>query len=208
MAKSYQEILREHSKEGELYKGLGEQVVQCSSCAHECRIQPNHDGICRIRFNSDGKLFVPKGYVNGLGVDPIEKKPFFHVMPGSMALSFGMLGCNFHCSFCQNWISSQAVRDPEAVSLIQEIGPEEIVKNALKHNSPFIISTYNEPLITNEWAVDILKIGKKEGLRGGYVSNGYATHEALDYLRPYVDLYKIDLKCFNSKNYKKLGGAR
>jgi pyruvate formate lyase activating enzyme len=206
MAKTVREILESHTGEGELYTKLENNAVQCFACAHECRIKPDKEGLCRIRFNRDGKLFVPKGYVNGLAMDPIEKKPFYHVLPGTSALSFGMLGCDFHCSFCQNWVSSQTLRDPEAVSSIQKISAEEIVRMALEQNSPLIVSTYNEPLVTSEWAVEILKLAKPHGIRGAYVSNGHATEKVLDYIRPFVDFYKIDLKTFNPKNYAELGG--
>lgn len=206
MAQTFKDILESHTAEGELYSKLKGDAVHCFACAHECRIKPGRDGICRVRFNQEGKLRVPQGYVNGLAMDPIEKKPFYHVLPGSSALSFGMLGCDFHCSFCQNWVSSQTLRDPEAVASIQEISAEKIVQFATENDSPLIVSTYNEPLITSEWAIEILKLAKPHGIRGAYVSNGNATEKVLDYIRPYVDFYKIDLKTFNPKKYTELGG--
>lgn len=203
---TFQDVLRGFSKEGSLYTSLPDQEVRCHACAHTCRIKPGASGICRVRFNFEGKLLVPSGYVNALNVDPVEKKPFFHVLPGETALSFGMLGCNFHCDFCQNWLSSQALRDPEAYASIREIDSDEIVAIAREHQSPIIVSTYNEPLITSEWAREIFEKARKQKIITGFVSNGFVTRETVDYLRPVMDLFKIDLKSFNPKTYASLGG--
>jgi pyruvate formate lyase activating enzyme len=124
-----------------------------------------------------------------------------------LALTFGMLGCDFHCSYCQNWVTSQALRDPNATAPPQEVRPIDLVILGKKYNAKLIVSSYNEPLITSEWAMKIFKEAKKEGFVTAYVSNGNATPEVLDYIRPYTDLYKIDLKSFNDKNYRKLGGV-
>lgn len=199
-------ILQEHTVEGELYKKLENDWVLCYACGHRCKIKPGRDGICRVRFNRDGKLYVPYGYAAGVQLDPIEKKPFFHAFPGSNALSFGMLGCDYHCSYCQNWLTSQSLRDPAANALPEFVSPEKIVELALVYKSPVLVSTYNEPLITSEWAVEILKLAKVYGIHGAYVSNGNATPEVLDFIRPYVDLYKVDLKGFDDKRYRQLGG--
>jgi len=201
------ETLTKHTKEGELYTKLPNSWVQCFACGHRCKISPDKDGICKIRFNKQGTLLVPHGYVSGIAIDPIEKKPFFHAYPGSKTLSFGMLGCDFHCSFCQNWITSQTLRDPLAISPIQVINAEEIVNLALRHKTPIITSTYNEPLITTEWAVEVFKLAKNAGLVTSYVSNGNATPEVLDYLQPWVDLVKVDLKSFRQKSYAQMGGV-
>jgi pyruvate formate lyase activating enzyme len=204
---SYQETLALHTQEGILYSPLSKKWVHCSACGHQCKIPPGKQGICKVRFNSNGILSVPYGYVSGIALDPIEKKPFFHAYPGSGALSFGMLGCDYHCSFCQNWMTSQTLRDPQAVSSIQEIRAEEIVDLALRKNARVVTSTYNEPLITTEWAVEIFKIAKKAGLATSYVSNGNGTKEVLDHLQPWIDLYKIDLKAFRQKTYQQMGGV-
>ncbi len=200
------DILDSHTKEGTLYAQQKQEWVQCFACGHRCKIPSGKDGICKIRFNKNGKLFVPFGYVSGIAVDPIEKKPFFHAYPGSNALSFGMLGCDYHCPFCQNWITSQSLRDPHAVSSIQEVTAKEIIDLAVKHKAPVITSTYNEPLITTEWAVEIFELAKKEGLVTSYVSNGNGTSEVLNYLNPWIDLFKIDLKSFRQKSYQQMGG--
>jgi pyruvate formate lyase activating enzyme len=181
--------------------------VRCFACGHRCKISPGKDGICRVRFNRDGTLFVPTGYVGSLQLDPIEKKPFFHAYPGSKALSFGMLGCDYHCAYCQNWITSQVLRDPLADSTPQGMTPQAFVDLALERGARVVTSTYNEPLITSEWAVEIFSLAKKVGLVTSYVSNGNGTREVIDYIQPYVDLYKIDLKGFRQKSYSQLGGA-
>src|SRR5512147_2952029 len=192
---------------GDLYEQLPDRRVRCYACGHRCLILDGRDGVCRVRFNRDGVLHVPHGYVaTSLQLDPVEKKPFFHVLPGAAALSFGMLGCDYHCGYCQNWLTSQVLRDAEAVARPSRITPEEIVRCALQRGAPIITSTYNEPLITSEWAVAVFKLAKAEGLKTAYVSNGNATPEVLEYLRPWLDLYKVDLKGFNDANYRKLGG--
>jgi pyruvate formate lyase activating enzyme len=138
--------------------------------------------------------------------DPIEKKPFFHAFPGGLAYSFGMLGCDLHCAYCQNWVTSQALRDPEAVSAPLAASPEKLVQDALRLGAKVIVSTYNEPLITSEWAVAVFKEAKAAGLMTGFVSNGNGTPEVLEYLRPWIDLYKVDLKSFDDRHYHELGG--
>lgn len=183
----------------------GNEVV-CFACGHRCLIRDGRVGICKVRYNEGGVLKVPTGYIGALQCDPIEKKPFFHVLPGSSALSFGMLGCDYHCGYCQNWITSQALRDPEAMSTIMPTTPSQLVALAKEYGSPVITSTYNEPLITSEWAVQVFQVAKEQGLRTAYVSNGNGTPEVLTYLKPWVDLYKVDLKGFSQEEYRKLGG--
>jgi len=173
-------------------------------------IRADRRGICQVRFNQDGTLYVPWGYVAALQIDPIEKKPFFHVLPGADALTFGMLGCDFHCDYCQNHITSQALRDPAsdiAYSLIRRVSPEQIVHLALRGGAEVIASSYNEPLITSEWAVGIFRLAVDQGLKCVYISNGNATPEVLDYLRPYLSAYKIDLKTMQDRQYRRLGGV-
>jgi pyruvate formate lyase activating enzyme len=117
-----------------------------------------------------------------------------------------MLGCNYHCDFCQNWESSQVLRDEDAGVSIESVTPEQIIELAHRYHAKVLTSTYNEPLITSEWAVSIFEMGKAAGFKGSYVSNGHATPEILDALRPYVDFFKVDLKCFDAKHYRGLGG--
>src|SRR5437588_141681 len=124
--------------------------VRCLACGHRCLVKPDRAGVCRVRFNRNGELRVPAGYVAGVQVDPIEKKPFYHAYPGRDALSFGMLGCDFHCGYCQNWVTSQALRDDQAVSLPQFLTAEQLADSAVDYGAPVVVSTYNEPLITSE----------------------------------------------------------
>lgn len=144
--------------------------------------------------------------MNTVQCDPIEKKPFFHVRPGALALSFGMLGCDLHCGYCQNWVSSQALRDTRSAIDFTRAQPEQIVDAALRHGADAVVSTYNEPLITAEWAVEVFRRARQAGLLTGFVSNGNATPEVLRYLRPWLDLYKVDLKSFDDRRYRELGG--
>ena len=204
---SLKSFLAQHTKEGELCRRIGERRLECYACGHRCKIAEGKDGICKVRFNRGGKLFVPHGYAGGIQLDPIEKKPFFHALPGSTALSFGMLGCDYHCGYCQNWITSQAIRDPDAVSAPEFVTPEDLIGLAFDHKATVVTSTYNEPLITSEWAVEIFKLAKKYGFVTSYVSNGNGTPEVIEYLAPWLDLYKVDLKGFNDKQYRSLGGV-
>ena len=206
---SLKKLLADHTASAApaLRRNEGEQIVRCLACGHRCRILPDRDGVCRVRFNRGGDLRVPFGYVAGLGVDPIEKKPFYHAFPGQDALSFGMLGCDLHCSFCQNWVTSQALRDERAIAEPQFVTPGQLADLAVEHGCPVITSTYNEPLISVEWAVAVFQAGQARGLVGSCVSNGHGTPEVLEFLRPCVDLYKVDLKAFRAETYRQLGGV-
>jgi len=198
--------LAEHTRESELYEIIDGHRLRCLACGHRCPIGAGFTGVCKVRFNRGGKLYAPYGYLNSLRCDPIEKKPFYHVRPGSHALSFGMLGCDLHCAYCQNWITSQALRDARSTTNFTQIRPQQIVAAALSEGADAVISTYNEPLITAEWAVAIFGEARKVGLLTGFVSNGNATPQVLRYLRPWLDLYKVDLKSFNDRHYRELGG--
>jgi len=200
------EIINEHVREGELYEKLDRNRVRCFACGHCCPIPDGLAGVCKVRFNRAGTLYVPWEYVGALQCDPIEKKPFFHAYPGALAYSFGMLGCDLHCAYCQNWVTSQALRDPAAVSPPMQVTPVQMVEEALSQGAKVIVSTYNEPLITSEWAVTVFKEARAAGLSTGFVSNGNGTPQVLEYLRPWIDLYKVDLKSFDDRHYRQLGG--
>jgi pyruvate formate lyase activating enzyme len=190
----------------ELWERMGGGKLRCHACGHRCLILEGLDGICRVRFNREGTLYAPRGYVAALQVDPIEKKPFFHAFPGAEALSFGMLGCDYHCSYCQNWLTSQALRDDAALSAPRDVSAAALVAEATRRGVPVMVSTYNEPLITSEWAVEVFRLARAAGIVCGYVSNGNGTPEVLNYLRPWLELYKVDLKGFRDASYRKLGG--
>ena len=126
------DIVDENVREGDLYEKLDRNRVRCYACGHCCPIPEGQPGVCKVRYNRGGKLYVPWGYVGGVQCDPVEKKPFFHAYPGSLAYSFGMLGCDLHCAYCQNWVTSQALRDPNAVSPPLEAAPDLLVRDALR----------------------------------------------------------------------------
>ncbi len=182
-------LLQERTREGVLYEKLEGGKVRCFACGHRCVIPEGRHGICLVRFNAGGTLQVPHGYVGSLQLDPVEKKPFFHAYPGSLAMSFGMLGCDYHCGYCQNWYTSQALRDPKATARPTELTPVKFVK------------------LAEEEGARIVKEAKQVGLITSYVSNGNGTPEVLEYIKPWVDLYKVDLKGFDDKHYRELGGV-
>jgi len=189
-----------------LWEKLDRNRVRCFACGHCCPIPEGQPGVCKVRFNQGGKLYVPYGYVAGVQCDPIEKKPFFHAHPGALAYSFGMLGCDLHCAYCQNWVTSQALRDPNAVSPPLQAEPTLLIKDALAQGAKVVVSTYNEPLITSEWAVAVFQKARQSGLLTAFVSNGNGTPQVLEYLHPWIDLYKVDLKSFDDRHYHQLGG--
>jgi pyruvate formate lyase activating enzyme len=191
----------------ELVEQLPDGRLKCFSCGHRCPIPEGREGVCRVRYNEAGVLRVPWGYVGAIQCDPIEKKPFFHALPGSDALSFGMLGCDLHCGYCQNWFTSQSIRDPRAVAPPRDISPEGLADLAVECGAPTVVSTYNEPLITSEWAVGVFTESRRRGLYTAYVSNGNGTPQVLDYVRPWIDFYKVDLKSMDDKHYRELGGV-
>lgn len=201
-------VLDERVREADsrLYEKLDNHRVRCFACGHCCPIPEGQPGVCKVRYNRGGTLYAPWGYTAGTQCDPIEKKPFFHAHPGALAYSFGMMGCDLHCSYCQNWVTSQALRDPRAVSPPREASPELLVRDAVAQGAKILVSTYNEPLITSEWAVAVFKEAKAAGLLTGFVSNGNGTPQVLEYLRPWLDLYKVDLKSFDDRHYHELGG--
>src|SRR5437867_1562430 len=152
-------VLDRHTAIGTLWHPEGERI-RCVACGHRCLIPEGRRGICKVRFNQADQLRVPFGYVAALQCDPVEKKPFFHVHPGSDALTFGMMGCDFHCPYCQNWVTSQALRDEASVAPVQEVMPEQLVTAARELDARLVVSSYNEPLITAEWAVAVFQQAK------------------------------------------------
>jgi pyruvate formate lyase activating enzyme len=207
---SLQDRLDQMTMPGELVKEVdaAEKKVRCLACGHRCLIKEGRRGICKVRYNAGGVLRVPHGYVGALQNDPLEKKPFFHVTPGASVLSFGMLGCDFRCSYCQNWEISQTLRDDAAGRDYIPVTADDLIALGKRYRSRAVASTYNEPLITTEWAVEIFKKAKQAGMLTLYVSNGNGTPEVVEYLKPWLDGYKIDLKSMNDKNYRReMGGA-
>jgi pyruvate formate lyase activating enzyme len=200
------DLLESAVRPAALVEPIDERRIRCVACGHRCPLPDGAAGVCKVRFNRGGVLYAPWGYVGGLQCDPVEKKPFFHVSPGSLAFSFGMLGCDLHCGYCQNWVTSQALRDPAAVVPPRDVDPARVAEQAAGLGARLLVSTYNEPLITLEWAVEIFRHARRLGLRTAFVSNGNGTPQALDYLQPHIDCYKIDLKSFDDRRYRQLGG--
>lgn len=200
------EALDRYSRRGQLWRQEGERI-RCVACGHRCLIAPGRRGICKVRFHQDGELRVPYGYVAGAQCDPVEKKPFYHVHPGADALTFGMLGCDFHCAYCQNWVTSQALRDPAATTAMRPVTAEQLVEAGVRLGAKLAVSSYNEPLITAEWAVAVFEKAKSAHLDCAFVSNGNATPEVLDLLKPWISAYKVDLKSFDDRRYRTLGGT-
>jgi len=200
-------------KECYLYKTEGD-YVQCQTCHHRCRIPPFKRGICGVRENQKGKLFLlVYGRVIAENIDPIEKKPLYHFMLGTKSLSIATVGCNLRCLWCQNFDISQCTKsnlDRTEITTSRgiEMEPEQIVQDAQKYQCPSISYTYTEPTIFLEFALDTMELAQKKGLKNIWVSNGYMTLEALDLITPYLDAINVDLKGFNEKNYHKFSGAR
>ncbi len=191
---------------GSLWRPEGDRI-RCVACGHRCLLSEGRRGICKVRFSQGGQLRVPFGYVAGVQCDPVEKKPFNHVYPGSDALTFGMMGCDFHCGYCQNWVTSQALRDAASLAPTRSMAAARLAQTGRRLGARLVVSSYNEPLITAEWAVAVFREAKAIGLDCAFVSNGNATPEALDFLRPWIVAYKIDLKSFQEKRYRTLGGT-
>jgi pyruvate formate lyase activating enzyme len=195
-------------KEALLYEKLENKLAHCYLCAHQCRIADTKFGICGVRQNLGGTLYSQVyARVVAAHVDPIEKKPLYHFLPGSYSFSIATVGCNFRCGFCQNWEISQAnVRDGFQ-SAEREFSPEEIVESALKNNCQSISYTYTEPTIYFEFALNCARLAKEKGLSNVFVTNGYMTKEATEMIRPYLDAANIDLKYFRDDSYKKICSA-
>ena len=190
--------------EGILYEGLGEDKVKCTACKHKCVIAPGKSGICGVRVNKDGKLFlIVYGKATGVNIDPIEKKLLYHFLPGTDIFSLGTVGCNFKCDFCQNWDMSQKIDN-----LGQDLLPEQIIEICLEKKIPSIAYTYNEPTIFFEYLYDTAKLAKKKGIKNILVTNGYESDEALEKMKGLIDAMNIDLKSFSNDFYKKLCKAK
>jgi pyruvate formate lyase activating enzyme len=169
---------------------------------------PGKRGICGVRENRDGKLYsLVYGKAIAVNIDPIEKKPFFHFLPGSYSLSIATVGCNYSCKNCQNFDISQAPK-PDKPVLGEDLPPKEIVKIALKNNLPSISYTYTEPVVFLEYALDTMKLAKKKGIKNNWVSNGFLSKESRKLIIPYLDAINIDIKSFSDKFYKSNCGAR
>lgn len=188
-----------------LYEKLPENRARCNVCQRRCNIAEDKVGVCMTRVNKGGDIYSTiYGVVSSMAVDPIEKKPVYHYLPGTKCFSLGSFGCNFRCVFCQNW--QIAFADGTQVPAVEGhyVSPEEAVRLAKEYDCACIAWTYNEPAIWLEYTLDCAKLAKANGLHTVYVTNGYATPEALDAIGPYLDVYRVDLKSFSDDFYRKL----
>ncbi len=204
-------------KECLLYKKLAGNKVQCRACWRYCVIENNKRGKCGVRENKNGELFsLVYGQPCAINIDPIEKKPLYHFLPGTKTLSIATVGCNFLCAACQNWQISQVLKvpggRPRSVPRVLPPGyscsPDEIIEMALKSNCPSISYTYTEPTVFLEYALDIMKLAKAKGLKNIWVSNGYFSPETFELIKDYLDAANIDLKGFTEEFYQKYCGAK
>jgi pyruvate formate lyase activating enzyme len=196
-------------KEAMFYEKLDNNRVNCNLCSHRCKnIDTSQRGLCGVRENINGKLFsLVYARLVARSVDPIEKKPLFHFLPGSLSYSISTVGCNFRCDNCQNFDISQMPRERKTI-IGQETPPEVVVLAAKQNGCKSIAYTYTEPTIFFEYALDVAKLAKKEGLKNVFVTNGYITEEPLQEIAPYLDASNIDLKSFSDDFYRKHCGAR
>jgi len=184
---------------------LPNKVVRCHVCPHNCQIPESKFGLCKTRFNHQGKLYsLAYGNPCSVSVDPIEKKPLFHFFPGSKIFSLATAGCNFRCLNCQNWQISQS--SPQELDHF-DLMPEEVVQQALQYGTNMIAFTYTEPTVFYEYVYETAKLAHKRGLKTVFISNGYINQRPLIYLSPYLDAANIDLKCFDDEVYRKLDGG-
>ncbi len=187
-------------KEAQFYKKIDDNKVQCILCPHNCIITEGKTGICGIRKNINNRLIATSyGKASAVAIDPIEKKPLYHFYPSASALSFGTIGCNFKCPYCQNWHISQNTNHPT-----EYISPEEAVEIAVEKKINIISYTYSEPLIWYEWVYETSKLAAKKGIKNTLVTNGYINPEPLEKLVKYIDAANIDVKAFNQNFYTKL----
>ncbi len=197
--------------EAMLYRKL-DGDIRCDLCAHRCLIRPGRSGICLVRKNVQGRLYtLVYGRTVAENLDPVEKKPLFHFLPGTFAYSIATVGCNFRCRFCQNWQISQAMRElrqDQALAMGHSAPPEAIVRRAVSVGARSIAYTYTEPTIFFEYAFDTARIARKHNLRNIFVTNGYQTPECIEAIAPYLDAANVDLKAFSEKFYRKIVGAR
>ncbi len=191
-----------------LWKALDGGRVSCVLCAHRCDIAPAAFGVCGVRQNREGKLFtLVYGEVIAASVDPIEKKPLYHFLPGTKSFSIATIGCNFKCGFCQNWSISQASKKDDRAGGF-ELMPEAVVREAQARGCRSVSYTYTEPTIFFEYAFDTARLARDKGLLNVFVTNGYMTAEALGTIRPYLDAANVDLKAFKDETYKRVCKAR
>ena len=192
-----------------LWESIDEKRVRCSLCGHRCIIKPEKRGLCNVRENRAGVLYTEVyGKLVARHIDPIEKKPLFHLCPGSRSYSIAAVGCNFKCDFCQNADIAQMPADRAGLIMGQDASPGEIVAEAEKAGCKNIAYTYTEPTVFFEFAYDTTRLASKRGLYNVFITNGYMTKEALELIAPFLDAANVDLKAFDDEFYKRYCGGR
>ncbi|GKT13520.1 Pyruvate-formate lyase-activating enzyme lateral transfer candidate [Aduncisulcus paluster] len=198
-------------KECTFYTKLEDGIVQCHACRHHCKIHPGKRGICNVRQNYRGKLFLlVHSHPSAVHIDPIEKKPLYHVCPGAKIMSIGTAGCCFRCSFCQNWqlaLTAKDIEDTEIASY-ESLPPETVIQICMARKLKWIAFTYNEPAIFGEYALDIARLALPKGIRCVYVTDGYESIEQLEAMKGLICALNIDLKSFSDKFYRTVCGGR
>ncbi len=199
--------LEARSAPGALYAPAADGRLACHACAHRCLISDGGRGVCGVRTARAGALQVPWGYVARRYVRAVETNTVYHLLPGSRALTFGMYGCDLQCPYCHNAQLSQALRDHPAHEEPHDVTPEALVGEAIAAGCRVICAAYNEPMITAEWLRAVFGEARSRGLRTAIISDGHSTPEALDYVAPVTDVFRVDLKAYDDASYRRLGGA-
>jgi len=195
--------------EAYLYESLNDKKVKCNLCNHRCEIKDGRRGICGVRKNREGTLeTLVYGRIIARHIDPIEKKPLYHLMPGSLSYSIATVGCNFRCLFCQNADIAQMPSDHKGMIAGDPFSPQDVVAAAIKGDCKSIAYTYTEPTVYFEFAFDTAKLAHEKGIQNVFVTNGYMTAEALHMINPYLDAANVDLKAFTEDFYKTYCGAK
>ena len=201
-----EEMLRARAVPGALYERTEHGAIRCTACAHRCVMEEGRTGACGVRFHQGGELRVPFGYVARRYIRAVETNTIYHVRPGALALTFGMYGCDLRCPYCHNWRVSQALREGVDDEAPLEVRADELAQQAHDAGCEVICGAYNEPMISAEWARAVFTEAKARGMLTAMISDGNTTPEALAYMRPALDVYRVDLKGFDNAQYKTLGG--
>lgn len=206
MGRSLPIALSERTAPGVLFEKTSHGALRCTACAHRCVMDEGRTGACGVRTHRDGVLAVPRGYVARKYVRAVETNTIYHVRPGSRALTFGMFGCDLRCPYCHNWRVSQALRDDVGEQHPTDIDARALIDEASAAGCEVVCSAYNEPMITAEWAHEIFREARARGLVTALITDGHSTPEALAYMRPVTDVFRVDLKGWTPEHYKLLGG--
>lgn len=199
------ELLRSRARPGELFERRPDGAFTCLACAHGCVLPDGKTGSCGVRFRAGETLQVPFGYIARRYVREVETNTVFHVLPGAKALTFGMYGCDLRCPYCHNWQVSQALRE-NVDGTIDETTAEALADYAVAQGCDVLCAAYNEPMIAAEWVHAVFRAAKDRGLVTAVISDGNATRQVLEYVRPVTDVYRVDLKASSEAQYHKLGG--